>query len=88
MSTYDLCIANARVVDEHGEFYGAIGIHDGKIAALLAGPPDAPAAETIDAGGRVLLPGLVDAHVHFNEPGRTDWEGFECGGRRRHHRDG
>jgi allantoinase len=79
MSTYDLCIANARIVDEHGEFYGAIGIRDGKIAALLAGAPDAPAAETIDAGGRVLLPGLVDAHVHFNEPGRTDWEGFECG---------
>ncbi len=76
---YDLCIANARIADEHGEFYGAIGIRDGRIAALHAGTPDAPAAETIDAGGLLLLPGLVDAHVHFNEPGRTDWEGFECG---------
>jgi len=33
--------------------------------------------ETFDAGGLVLLPGLVDSHVHVNEPGRTRWEGFE-----------
>jgi allantoinase len=79
MNSYDLCITNARIVDERGEFHGAIGIRDGRIAALLAGTPDAPARETIDAAGRVLLPGLIDAHVHFNEPGRTDWEGFECG---------
>src|SRR5262245_27473672 len=79
MSTYDLCIANARIVDEHGEFHGAIGLREGRIAALFTDAPDAPARETIDAGGRVLLPGLIDAHVHFNEPGRTDWEGFECG---------
>jgi allantoinase len=79
MSSYDLCITNARIVDEHDEFYGAIGIRDGRIAALLAGAPDTPATQTLDAGGRVVLPGLIDAHVHFNEPGRTDWEGFECG---------
>ncbi|KAE9411470.1 allantoinase [Gymnopus androsaceus JB14] len=33
----------------------------------------------IDAGSNVVLPGLVDAHVHLNEPGRTDWEGFHSG---------
>src|SRR5262245_60188665 len=79
MSSYDLCITNARIVDERGEFYGALGIRGGRIAALLEGAPDIPAGETIDAGGRVLLPGLIDAHVHFNDPGRDDWEGFDCG---------
>jgi allantoinase len=41
-------------------------------------PFDAPAngAQVIDAGNRVVMPGLVDPHVHINEPGRTEWEGF------------
>jgi allantoinase len=40
--------------------------------------PDAPSgADLIDFGDQVLLPGLVDTHVHINEPGRTEWEGFE-----------
>src|SRR6186713_2697009 len=33
--------------------------------------------EAIDAGNAVLMPGVIDAHVHINEPGRTEWEGFE-----------
>ncbi len=41
-------------------------------------PAAAPAGvETIDAGNLCVLPGLVDTHVHINDPGRTDWEGFE-----------
>jgi allantoinase len=48
----------------------------GRIAAVLSGD-DAPAgAEMHDFGEAVLLPGLVDTHVHINEPGRTEWEGF------------
>jgi allantoinase len=50
-------------------------IRGGVIADVLgydAGPPDAVAV----AGDCVLLPGLVDSHVHVNEPGRTEWEGF------------
>ena len=39
------------------------------------------AKEEIDFGNDVLLPGWIDAHVHFNEPGRTDWEGIETGSR-------
>jgi allantoinase len=58
-----------------GERAAAVLIRDGAIAALLdydAAPPG-----TIEiADDRVLLPGLVDSHVHVNEPGRTEWEGF------------
>src|SRR5256885_13443323 len=57
-----------------------IGISDGKIVALgrnLSGPAELE----IDARGLTIFPGVIDAHVHFNEPGRTDWEGFATGSR-------
>jgi allantoinase len=56
---------------------GDIAIADGVIAALEAGP----AREEIEARGLGVLPGVIDAHVHFNEPGRTDWEGWATGTR-------
>lgn len=77
--SYDLTITNALLVDHEGMRRGSLAVRAGKIAAVFAGAPDAPTAETIDAGGMPLLPGLVDAHVHFNQPGRDDWEGFETG---------
>jgi len=76
---YDLAILNARIVGEDRDVTGGLAVKDGWIAALL-GPGETPeAAETIDAAGRVLMPGLVDGHVHFSEPGRGHWEGFETG---------
>jgi allantoinase len=75
----DLCIINARIVDEHGEFFGSLGIHQGCIIGLWQQPISVAAQTVIDAAGRVLMPGIVDAHVHFNQPGRSDWEGFETG---------
>ena len=51
-----------------------IAIEGGKIAAI--GPELRGAAEEIDAQGLHVFPGLIDVHVHFNEPGRTEWEGF------------
>src|SRR5439155_6462644 len=56
------------------------GIAGGKFVAIqknLAGS----AREEIDATNLSILPGVIDSHVHFNEPGRTDWEGFETGSR-------
>lgn len=54
----------------------------GTIAAVLApSDPRALAADVEDLGDLVLMPGLVDCHVHLNEPGRTEWEGFETGTR-------
>src|SRR5262245_15992615 len=79
MRTYDLCISNALLVEEDGAWYGGLGIRAGKVVARFEGEAECSADEMIDAGGLPVLPGLIDAHVHFNEPGRTDWEGFECG---------
>src|SRR5436189_1125574 len=57
-----------------------IGVSDGKLVALgrnLSGPAELE----IDARGLTIFPGVIDAHVHFNEPGRTEWEGFATGSR-------
>src|SRR5436853_239445 len=57
-----------------------IGIKDGKFASIspnLAGS----AIREIDAIGLAIFPGVIDSHVHFNEPGRSDWEGFATGSR-------
>jgi allantoinase len=55
----------------------AIGVQDGRIVAVEPIDADLEATETVEVGpDAVLLPGLVDTHVHVNEPGRTDWEGF------------
>lgn len=69
---HDLVLKSRRVILPGGERPAAVGIRDGKIAAI--GPYAATAGD--DLGELVLLPGLVDTHVHINEPGRTDWEGF------------
>jgi allantoinase len=57
-----------------------IGISEGKVVAVadhLAGS----AKSELDARDLAIFPGVIDAHVHFNEPGRTDWEGFSTGSR-------
>jgi allantoinase len=56
-----------------------IAVEDGVIAAV--GPELPGGREEIDARGLAVLPGVVDAHVHFNEPGRTEWEGWASGTR-------
>jgi len=54
-------------------------VEDGRIAAI--GTELSAAGEEIDARGLAILPGLIDVHVHFNQPGRTDWEGASSGSR-------
>ena len=77
MPTPDLVITGARVVTPDGEGPASIAIRDGVITAVTRdGGPDA--ARRIEVGeAEVLMPGVVDTHVHVNEPGRTAWEGFE-----------
>lgn len=52
----------------------------GRIEAVVA-PGEGSADSELDACGRVVFPGVVDAHVHFNDPGRVEWEGWEHGSR-------
>ncbi len=71
----DRSLSAARIVTPDGERAGTIVIHDGLIAELRDDP--LPGTENVDVpAGHVVLPGLVDSHVHVNEPGRTEWEGF------------
>jgi allantoinase len=57
-----------------------IGIAEGKFVALAPNLRGA-AREEVDATKLSVFPGVIDSHVHFNEPGRTEWEGFETGSR-------
>ncbi|HZM84407.1 MAG TPA: allantoinase AllB [Candidatus Limnocylindrales bacterium] len=66
-------IRSRRVVLPDGERPATLRIDDGKISAIL---PYESGTGAYDCGDDALLPGLVDTHVHINEPGRTEWEGF------------
>jgi allantoinase len=77
-SRLDLVIRNGSVVTPEGVQRSDVGIEGGRIAKLAANIPDA-AFEEIDATGLHVFPGILDAHVHFNEPGRTEWEGLATG---------
>jgi allantoinase len=72
----DLLIRSRRTVLPDGERPAAVSVRDGRIAAISAHDTAAPAVDSVDLGDVALLPGLVDTHVHVNEPGRTEWEGF------------
>ncbi|QPP08392.1 allantoinase AllB [Streptomyces bathyalis] len=73
----DVLFRARRMAGPDGEGPGSVGVRDGKIVAQ--GPLDAGfrAARVVElAADEVLLPGLVDTHVHINDPGRAEWEGF------------
>ena len=77
MPDVQLVLRSTRVVTPEGTRAASVAVRDGRIAAVL--PHDAevpPNARLADVGDDVLLPGLVDTHVHVNDPGRTEWEGF------------
>ncbi|MBA2468067.1 MAG: allantoinase AllB [Chloroflexia bacterium] len=80
MPEFDLLVRGGEAVTGAGVYVVDLAISDGTIVEI---GPDLPgtARRTIDASGRTVLPGGIDSHVHFNEPGRTDWEGWETGSR-------
>jgi allantoinase len=73
----DLVLRAARVVTPDGERPATVGVQDGRIVAVAPLDAGLVAHRVVGlADDEVLLPGLVDTHVHINEPGRTEWEGF------------
>ena len=73
----DTIIRGGTIVRPDGRVAADIRISDGRIVEIAPGL--AGADVDIDASGAHVFPGLIDAHVHFNEPGRTEWEGAETG---------
>jgi allantoinase len=71
----NLVVRARRAVLPDGERAAAVHTQDGRITAVT-GFDDVPGDVVTLADDEVLLPGLVDSHVHVNEPGRTEWEGF------------
>src|SRR5262249_51942005 len=72
-----LTIRGHRVVLPGGERSASIHIDNGIIVDVRDYGAVSNATEGVNAEPCVIMPGLVDSHVHVNEPGRTDWEGFE-----------
>jgi allantoinase len=72
----DIVFKSRRIVTGGAVVPASIHVTQGVITRV-AGLDDAPeGCPVVDAGDRVIMPGIVDSHVHINEPGRTEWEGF------------
>ncbi|OEU91637.1 allantoicase [Streptomyces abyssalis] len=77
MPGVQLVLRSSRVVTPEGTRAASVSVADGRIVSV--GPRDMPVpdgARLVDAGDDAVLPGLVDTHVHVNDPGRSEWEGF------------
>lgn len=80
MSDWDILFRGAKLVSPEGVSTTDVAVIDEQIAAVgvnLGGS----AKQVVDAADAYLLPGIIDAHIHFNEPGREHWEGLASGSR-------
>ena len=78
MAHFDLLVRGGEVVFRDKVTIADIGVIDGKFAEI--GPElTGTARREVDAGRHLVFPGVIDPHVHFNEPGRGDWEGWASG---------
>jgi allantoinase len=75
---HDLLIRGATVVSSTSYRVADLAVKQGRITAISPSL-DLEAERVIEAQGEYVLPGFIDAHVHFNEPGRTEWEGLATG---------
>lgn len=76
---YDLVLENARLVTEEAVRDATVGIRDGHIADIAAPGAELRGARILDCAGKLVLPGFIDLHVHFNEPGLTRREDYGTG---------
>jgi allantoinase len=72
---FDIAIKSTRIITPDGEKNGVVIIKDGLIIDV-APSLDNDDERVIDVHDKVVMPGVIDPHVHINEPGRTEWEGF------------
>lgn len=72
----NIAIRSERIITPAGIIKATVLVQGGKITKILPAMNDTD-VEVIDVGNRVLMPAVLDPHVHINEPGRTDWEGFD-----------
>ncbi|XP_058771601.1 allantoinase-like [Vicia villosa] len=74
-------ISSKRVLTSQGIISGSVEINEGKIVSIVEGygKKGSSVQQVIDYGDAVIMPGLIDVHVHLDEPGRTEWEGFVTG---------
>ncbi|PYR96013.1 MAG: allantoinase, partial [Acidobacteria bacterium] len=75
----DVVVRGGTVVTPEGVNPADLAIEDGVISGI--GPELAGGFQEIDARGLFVFPGMIDVHVHFNEPGHTEWEGAATGSR-------
>ncbi len=80
MSIYDVILRGGTLVTDDGLQEADLVVADGRIADISP-ELEGAAGEEVDASGLRVFPGAIDAHAHFNEPGRTHWEGFTTGTR-------
>ncbi|MBV2355686.1 allantoinase AllB [Streptomyces sp. J2-1] len=77
MTDAELVLRSTRVLTPEGTRAASVAVAGGRITAVLPHDAEVPAGARLeDVGDRVLMPGLVDTHVHVNDPGRAEWEGF------------
>lgn len=79
MDKLDLLLINGTIVTAQESYSGVIGVRDGKIVCICDKQGDLEAEKIIDLSGKHIMPGVIDPHVHFQDPGFTDREDFEHG---------
>ena len=80
MNTSALIVRGGTLVTAEGPQESDLAVEDDRIAEISPNL-EGTAREEVDARGLHVFPSAIDAHAHFNEPGRTHWEGFETGSR-------
>jgi dihydroorotase len=78
-SQYDLVVRSTTIITPAGTVDGKVAVRGEKIAAILGPDEPAPSRKTIDAGSSPVIPGLIDTHAHFRDPGYTHKEDFYNG---------
>ncbi|HUS77737.1 MAG TPA: dihydroorotase family protein [Patescibacteria group bacterium] len=77
--TVDMVIRGGKVYTPNGFFEGSVAVDNGRVVSLSRGAAVPQADKVVDASGKLVLPGMVDMHVHMRDPGYTEREDFETG---------